>query len=307
MPCAQEGHCVRTLTWTAADSRRYDRCNAMACPGVRARRVRRGVRLDTVPTVEPDAPPILRPDAPAGVCGIVGTDCCTTGMACTDGSQCLTVSGRSRCAELAGAFEQPTSTTCANTPSCEEDNPFVNTPCTCPNGFASQELTIDDGCGSDTNPANSLAKITSCAPATAPPNTDWGGWFLQGDLVQCVPGNPPDGCMTKNAVTNACSCPGTTQPVKLRVFVPGTACANGFLGGTLSMCLDPNVAVASIRGVFEIDPDGNCRVPITGYGCRCPAGSVESKLHTVTDRVVNTNTGAVVFYRSTITMCLATP
>jgi len=118
---------------------------------------------------------------------------------------------------------------------------------------------------------------------------------------------PADGCMTPNPVTHACSCPGTTQPVNLRVFVPGTGCANSFLGGTLAMCLDPNVAVASIRGVFEDDPDGMCRVPITGLGCKCPAGSVESKLRTVTDRVVNTNTGAVVFFRSTITMCLAAP
>lgn len=270
-------------------------CALAACDGV--------FGLDLVPTVEPDAPPIVRPDAPAGVCGVVGADCCTTGTACTDGSQCLTVDSASRCVELAGAFEQPTMG-CPATPACEDDNPFVNTPCTCPNGFAAQALAIDDGCGSDTNPTNSLAKITACAPATAPPNTDWGGWYLQGDLVQCVPGNPSDGCMTRNATTNACSCPGTTQPVKLRVFVPGTACANGYLGGTLSMCLDPNVAVASIRGVFEIDPDGNCRVPITGFGCKCPAGSVESHLRTVTDRVGGT--GAV-FYRSTITMCLAAP
>jgi hypothetical protein len=71
------------------------------------------------------------------------------------------------------------------------------------------------------------------------------------------------------------------------------------------MCLDPKVAVASIRGVYESDPDGNCRVPITGYGCRCPAGSVESNLRTVTERALNT--GTTVFFRSTITMCLATP
>jgi hypothetical protein len=274
-------------------------CALAACDGV--------FGLDTVPTVE-DAPPILRPDAPAGVCGIVGTECCASGAACTDGSQCLMVGGRSRCAELAGAFEQPTSA-CASTPACEEGNPFVDqATCTCPSGFASQELTIDDGCGSDTNPANNLAKITACAPATAPPNTDWGGWYLQGDLVDCVPGNPPDGCITKNPVTNACSCPGTTQAVKLRVFVPGTgaACMNGYLGGTLGMCLDPKVAVASIRGVFEKDPDGMCRVPITGLGCQCPAGSVESKLRTVTDRLVNSGTSTL-FLRSTITMCLAAP
>jgi len=275
-------------------------CALAACDGV--------FGLDTVPTVEPDAPPILRPDAPVGVCGVVGAACCTTGMACTDGSQCLSLGGGSRCVELAGSFEQPAGS-CSGTPACEQGNPFEDvTPCSCPNGFASQELTIDDGCGSDTNPANSLAKITACAPSTAPPNTDYGGWYLKGDLIECVPGNPPDGCMTKNAVTNACTCPGTTQAVNLRVFVPGTgtACMNGFLGGTLAMCLDPNVAVASIRGVFEKDPDGTCRVPITGYGCVCPAGSVESSLRTVTDRVATSGTSTL-FFRSTITMCLAAP
>src|SRR3569623_643364 len=89
-------------------------------------------------------------------------------MACTDGSQCLTVATRSRCVALAGAFEQPTSTTCATTPACEEGNPFEDvSPCSCPNGFSSQELSIDDGCGGDTNPANSVAKLTACAPSGA--------------------------------------------------------------------------------------------------------------------------------------------
>ena len=273
-------------------------CALAACDGV--------FGINEVPTVQ-DAPPISRPDAPVGVCGVVGASCCTSGTACTDGSQCLTVGTASRCVELAGAFEQPSSNGCPSTPVCEADTPFVNTPCTCPSGFAPQQLTIDDGCGGDMNPANDTGTITSCAPATAPPNTDWGGWYLEADLVQCIPNMPADHCVTPNPVTHACSCPGTTQPVNLRVFLPGTGstCANSFLGGTLSMCLDPSVAVASIRGVYESDPDGNCRVPITGYGCRCPAGSVESNLRTVTERALNT--GTTVFFRSTITMCLAAP
>lgn len=278
-------------------------CALAACDGV--------FGLDSVPAVQPDgvvidAPTITRPDAPAGVCGLVGTDCCSTGSAaCTDGSQCLTVGAGARCVVLAGGFEVPSATNgCATAPGCEADNPFVNTPCTCPARFAKQDLVIDDGCGPDTAPANSLATVSACAPAIAPASTDFGGWYLSADLPECVPGNPIDGCMTPNPITHACSCPGATQPVKLRTFVPGTGCANGFLGGTLAMCLDPTVAVASIRGVYEIDPDMTCRLPMPGYGCRCPAGSVESSLRVVTDRLVNNTT---VFMRSTITMCLASP
>ncbi|MBV8757017.1 MAG: hypothetical protein JO257_07075 [Deltaproteobacteria bacterium] len=261
--------------------------------------------LDFVPTAEPDAPAMPRPDAPLGVCGLVGTGCCASGSACTDGSQCLTVGAGSRCVLLAGSFEVPSATNgCATAPACEADNPFVNTPCSCPSGFAKQDLVIDDGCGTDTAPANSLATISTCAPAAAPASTDWGGWYLLADLVECIPGNPADHCMTPNPVTHACSCPGSTQAVNLRTFVPGTGCANGYLGGTLAMCLDTSVAVASIRGVFESDPDGACRVPLPGFGCRCPAGSVESKLRVQTDRVVNSTT---LFFRSTITVCLAPP
>lgn len=251
----------------------------------------------------PDAPP--RPDAPPGVCGLVGTPCCTTGMTCTDGSQCLDLgSGHAQCMLFAGAFQTTTADSCEPN-ACENDDPFTSTPCTCPSGFTAQAVTIDSGCGDVNNPTHHDSTVSMCAVDALPTSSDFGGWWVTADLPDCEPGHP-DGCVRANPRTGGCSCPAPTHQVTFRVFMPGTlgpSCQNGELGGLLGVCLDTSVAVASVRGVFEKDPDGTCANTSLGE-CKCPPGSVESNLKTFADRLMNTN---LLFFQSTITFCLAPP
>jgi hypothetical protein len=71
------------------------------------------------------------------------------------------------------------------------------------------------------------------------------------------------------------------------------------------VCLDTSVAVASVRGVFEQDPDMTCSSSSFGPGvCKCPPGSVESNIKTIADRMVGTTFSS---FQSTITFCLAPP
>jgi len=250
-----------------------------------------------------DAPP--RPDAAAGVCGLVGTSCCTTGASCTDGSQCLDLgSGHAQCMLLAGAFQTTTPTGCEPN-ACMNDDPFATTPCTCPTGFTPETVAIDSGCGDVNAPANHDSTVTMCAVDALPASSDFGGWWLTADIPDCEPGHP-DGCVRANPQTGGCSCPSPTQPFAFRVFVPGTlgpTCANGDLGGLLGMCLDTSVAVASVRGVYEKDPDGTCAKTSLG-DCKCPPGSIESNIETVADRL---DGQTLLIFQSTITICLAPP
>lgn len=250
----------------------------------------------------PDAPP--RPDAPAGVCGLVGTPCCATGTTCTDGSQCLDVgSGHAQCMVMAGAFQTTTPTTCQPN-ACQSDDPFATSPCTCPAGFTAQKTTIDSGCGDVNSPTPQLGDVTLCAVAQLPTSSDFGGWWVTGDLPECEMGNA---CITPNAITSDCTCPSPTQAIAFRVWVPGHlggACQNGELGGTLGLCLDQTVAVASVRGAFEAAPDGTCQKSSFGTTCKCPPGSLESSIKTITDHYVGPS---VSFMQSTITICLAPP
>ncbi len=249
-----------------------------------------------------DAPP--RPDAPPGVCGLVGTPCCTSGASCTDGSQCLDLgSGHAQCILMAGAFQTTTPSTCQPT-ACESDDPFASTPCTCPAGFAMTSTTIDSGCGDVNNPSPQLGSVSLCTVSQFPTSSDFGGWFVKADIKECEPNS--DACITKNAITSACTCPAPTQELDFRVWVPGVlgpSCQNGELGGTLGLCLDQTVAVASVRGAYEKDPDGSCRKS-SFADCKCPAGSLESSIKTIADRYVNQT---VSFMQSTITICLAPP
>jgi len=255
--------------------------------------------------VEDAAPVPPRPDAPAGVCGLVGTPCCTTATACTDGSQCLDLgSGHAECMLLAGAFQATTPSSCQPN-ACQSDDPFSTTPCTCPTGFTAQPTTIDSGCGDVNNPSHQVGTVTMCAAAAFPTSSDFGGWWVSADLPGCEPNGDP--CITPNAITGTCTCPAPTRGIDFRVWVLGTlgpSCQNGNLGGTLSLCLDQTVAVASVRGAYEVDPDGRCRKSSFGDTCKCPPGSLESSLKTITD---DASTGTTVFMQSTITMCLAPP
>jgi hypothetical protein len=146
-----------------------------------------------------------------------------------------------------------------------------------------------------------------CAVDAQPASSDFGGWWLTADLPACEPGHP-DGCLRANPRTGGCSCPSPTQMFTFRVYVPGTlssTCQNGELGGELGVCLDTSVAVASVRGVFEKDPDGTCANSSFGAGnCKCPPPSVESNILTFADRLAQ---GKLSFFQSTITFCLAPP
>lgn len=264
--------------------------------------------LDTVPIQAPDAPSIdapLRPDAPAGACGLVGTPCCATGTDCT-ASVCLHSGASSRCVANAGAFGVQTLNACG-TSECDAD-PFTGQ-CTCPVGFIEEPNSIDGGCGADlSNPMHSLTKLSMCVANAFTADSDWGDYFIQSDIPACTPATP-DGCVSPNHITGACSCPAPTTPVPLRIFIQGTpngsTCTNGWLGAALTLCLNPNVAAASVLGVYELDPDNTCRTSFPMGDCHCPGGALTSTIPVFTDRPLG-NVG-VTFMRSTITLCLAPP
>ena len=175
-----------------------------------------------------------------------------------------------------------------------------------PERFAAQTATIDSGCGDVANPSHQDSTVTMCAIDALPATSDFGGWWVSADLPACEP-NHPDGCVRANPRTGSCGCPAPTQQVTFRVYVPGTlgpSCQNGELGGTLGLCLNPTVAVASVRGAFEKDPDGTCAKSSLG-DCKCPPASVESNIKTFADRL--TAQGTLLFFQSTITICLAPP
>jgi hypothetical protein len=259
-------------------------------------------------TVVPDAPVIdapPRPDAPAGVCGEVGTPCCAGSAPCNAGALCLGSGAQSRCVDNAGIFGEQPSNPCG-TSECDAD-PYTGA-CSCPTGFTAETADIDGGCGADlNNPMHAVTKLSVCAANAFPPNTDWGDFYIQADIPACTPATP-NGCYSPNHITGACTCPGTTHPVGLRIFIQGVlggGCVNGWLGASLTVCLDANVAAVSVLGVYEKDPNGACRISYPMRDCNCPGGSLTSNIPVFTDGMGPT--GNVVFMRSTITMCLAPP
>jgi hypothetical protein len=243
----------------------------------------------------------VRDAAPS--CGHVAEPCCDA-ISCIDGTQCLAgPTGNTRCVAFAGTYQTSQANSCG-APTCLLAEPHTQS-CGCPSNFGVGELAnLDEGCGSDAlAPMNLLGAGQLCGISSLPPASDWGGAYLSSDIPACEPNTTPPNCLMVNPITQACTCPANAEQVALRVFVPGvvgSSCVNGWLGGTLGVCLMPGVPVASIAGVYEQDAQHACRVHSSALsGCTCPAGTIGSQLRSIEESVDRT-----LLVETTITFCV---
>ncbi len=242
-------------------------------------------------------------DAAPSNCGAFGQPCCDGG--CSSG-QCLETADASRCVAFAGTFE--TNANSCNTPVCPYPNVFSSA-CQCPPGWPSTTSGIDVGCNDASAPTHLSGAVQFCAAATMPPGSDWAGAYVNADIPGCVPGSDA-GCMMANPYTGTCSCPvddGGMEAFGARVFVPGTlvdgGCANGFLGGLMTICMPQSAKPTTIYGVYETDVLGGCKHSSRLNGCSCPAGTI-AQVRTIEEYPAQC-TSSCSFPQATITFCMA--
>jgi hypothetical protein len=242
---------------------------------------------------------LLQPDLLA--CGRLGEPCCTGGV-CTDGTRCLAGVTSSRCAAFAGGFELGFTSAGCGTTACS-GNPYASGACACPIPFtAAGGADIDEGCAAGAT--NATTAFSLCGITTLPSRSDWGGAYLVDDgFMSCTTNK------FANPITGGNSCPVGAEAVSLRVFLPttnfnGGSCPNGYVGGTLVVCLMSGAPVTTLAGVFEsYVVDGACRVAsASAAGCVCPAKTVKVNLQSVVDRVGDM---ATTIELANITLCLA--
>ncbi len=178
------------------------------------------------------------------------------------------------CSNFGGVFEV-SDLGCA---SCTNVNAYLDAiSCGCPTGFpvppsdGSAAARIINDCSGEGSRHGGYIKF--CEGLGYTQKNDWAGVYEKDDDVPAG-----IGCRRKNTYTKDCTCPPGAEAMTFRVIVDSPKPNGGFIGSSLTMCVNRVAPTKTFGGAYQLDDDvpggSACRVKnVVTQDCSCPQGT----------------------------------